>query len=120
FLVGSGARFLSAWFLSQQSEPARGRYQARRVPLRKVLARGADGGVPLVLFLFVMQIAVQISGPYFAPYMLGHQKLSYLSFMALISLSYLGKVLALPLWGRVAQAGGARRPHSGNASTFPR
>ena len=94
FLLGSGCRFLSAWFLSQQSEPSRGRYQPRRVPLREV---------------FTVQTAVQISGPYFTPYMLAHQKLSYVSYMVLIGIGYLGKVIALPLWGRVAHYAGARR-----------
>jgi MFS family permease len=56
-----------------------------------------------------MQTAVQISGPYFAPYMLAHEELNYLSFMVLIGISFVGKVVALPLWGRVAHYAGARR-----------
>src|SRR5262249_23262245 len=103
-------RFLSAWFLSRQSEPSRGRYKPRQVPLREMFTRTrGDVGTPLVLYLLAMQTAVQISGPYFTPYMLGHEKLSYLSYMGLIGIGYLGKVIALPLWGRVAHYAGARR-----------
>jgi MFS family permease len=110
FLVGSSCRFGSAWFLSRQSEPSRGRYQLRQVPLREALLRSrSDGGAPLVLYLFAMQAAVQISGPYFSSYMLAQRELSYVSFMVLLGLGFLGKILALPLWGRVAHAAGPRR-----------
>jgi len=59
--------------------------------------------------LLAMQAAVQISGPYFAPYMLGQRDMSYFSYMILVGIGYLGKVIALPLWGRVAHRAGARR-----------
>jgi len=52
---------------------------------------------------------VQISGPYFAPYMLAHQRMTYLGYMLLVGLAYFGKVVALPLWGRLAHFGGAHR-----------
>jgi MFS family permease len=81
------------------------------VPVIKLFtsSRGGAGGGRLVVYLLAMQTAVQISGPYFAPYMLVQQKLSYLTYMLLIGLAYFGKVVALPLWGRVAHVGGARR-----------
>src|SRR6478752_3251591 len=110
FMVGSSCRFMLAWFLSRQSEPSRGRYQPRAVPIREVFFRAkGQAGIPLVLYLFAMQAAVQISGPYFAPYMLGQQNMSYVSYMVLVGIGYLGKVIALPWWGRVAQQAGARR-----------
>jgi MFS family permease len=110
FVIGSGCRFLSAWFLSRQSEPSRGRYQPRQVPVREVFTRASGGvGTPLILYLLAVQSAVQISGPYFTPYMLAQENLSYFSYMVLIGIGYLGKVIALPLWGRVAHYAGARR-----------
>ena len=65
FLIGSSCRFMSAWFLSQHSEPSRGRYSMRQVPLREVFfrSRKTGGGTPIVLYLLAMQAAVQISGP---------------------------------------------------------
>jgi MFS family permease len=110
FLIGSSCRFMSAWFLNRQSEPSRGRYQPRSVPIREVFFRAkGQAGVPLVLYLLMMQAAVQISGPYFAPYLLGQQQMSYVNYMVLVGIAYLGKVIALPWWGRVAHRSGARR-----------
>ncbi len=111
FLIGSSCRFLSAWFLNRHSEPSRGRYSLRQVPPREVFfrSRKTGGGTPIVLYLLAMQAAVQISGPYFAPYMLAQRDMSYLSYMVLVGIGYLGKVLALPLWGQVAHRAGARR-----------
>jgi len=110
FLLGAACRYLSAWFLSRQSEPSRGRYASHHLSLRDVFSRaGGEVGLPLVLFLLAMQTAVQISGPYFAPFMLAQQKLSYVSYMVLTGTAYLGKVIALPQWGRVAHYAGARR-----------
>jgi MFS family permease len=110
FLTGSACRFLSAWFLSRHSEPSRGRYQARQVSMRDFFLRARAGvGTPLVFYLLAMQAAVQISGPYFAPYMLAEQNLSYLSYMILVGIGYFGKVVAMPWWGRVAHNAGAPR-----------
>jgi MFS family permease len=111
FMIGSSCRFMSAWFLSRHSEPSRGRYSLRQVPIREVFfrSRKTGGGTPIVLYLLAMQAAVQISGPYFAPYMLGQREMSYLSYMVLVGIGYLGKVIALPLWGQVAHRAGARR-----------
>jgi MFS family permease len=121
FLLGAACRYASAWFLSRQSEPSRGRYPFRRVGLRQALVQqGRRAGRPLVLYLLLMQAAVQISGPYFAPYMLGHLRLSYVSFMILLGLGFVGKVIALPLWGRVAhRAGAARLLWIGGTSIVP-
>jgi MFS family permease len=110
FVLGAGCRFMSAWFLSRQTEPSRGRYNARVFPLRDIFTRRrSSSGAPLVIYLFAMQTAVQISGPYFTPYMLAQQELSYVTFMLLIGAAYVGKVISLPLWGHVAHYAGARR-----------
>lgn len=110
FLIGSACRFLSAWFLSKQHEPSCGKYETRSVSLGEAIFRtSGDVGVPLVLYLLAVQTAVQISGPYFTPFMLVKQEMSYFSFMVLIGIGFLGKVIALPMWGRVAKVAGARR-----------
>ena len=72
-----------------------------------IFRTSGDVGMPLVLYLLAVQTAVQISGPYFTPFMLVKQDMSYFSFMVLIGIGFLGKVIALPMWGRVAQ--GRRR-----------
>jgi MFS family permease len=112
FVVGAACRYLSGMFLSQQTEPSVGRYQSRPVsPWQLVSQTSGDVGGKLVLYLLAMQTAVQISGPYFTPFMLAKDKqnLSYLTYMLLIGVCFLGKAIALPLWGRLAHYAGARR-----------
>ena len=62
-----------------------------------------------MLYLLAVQAAVQISGPYFTPFMLAQERMSYLTYMVLIGICFLGKAIALPMWGRVAHYSGARR-----------
>ncbi len=114
FGIGAFCRFMSALFLNQHSEPSRGRVVERRVTLRELLARrSSDATGRLVLYLLAVQMVVQISGPYFGPYMLkdllANDPLKYFNFMLLIATCFLGKVLAMPFWGRVARATGPRR-----------
>ena len=76
FLIGAACRFLSAWFLSQQSEPSAGRYETRHVSLGEIFSTDQRRRRrPLVLYLLAVQTAVQISGPYFTPFMLAKQRL---------------------------------------------
>jgi MFS family permease len=110
FVVGAVCRFVSAGFLSKQSEVSAGKYHARPVTLRQIVSQtSGDVGGKLVLYLLAVQAAVQISGPYFTPFMLAQERMSYLTYMALIGICFLGKAIALPLWGRVAHYSGARR-----------
>jgi MFS family permease len=53
--------------------------------------------------MLALQVAVQISGPFFAPYMLRGLDLSYAQFMMLICSAYAGRVLSLPWIGRFAK-----------------
>ena len=57
----------------------------------------------------MMQGAVQLSGPYFTPFMLKQMKLSYGLYVLLVGTTYVAKLLAAPWWARVAQRYGARR-----------
>lgn len=63
----------------------------------------------LVLFLMAVQTAVHVSGPYFTPYMLRVLKLSWMEYMCLLSLGFIGKMLALPWAGRFANRFGSDR-----------
>ena len=112
FLLGAACRYLSAGFLSQQNEPSAGSYSMRRVTLRRLVSRtSGDVGGPLILYLLAVQVVVQISGPYFTPFMLAKEKmdLGYFNYMLLIGICFLGKAIALPFWGRIAHYAGARR-----------
>lgn len=110
FLTAATCRAISGSFMAKQSEPSRGRIQEEQISLVQLLSRkGSIPGGRLVVYLLAMQVAVQTSGPYFTPFMLKQEGWSYITFMLLIGLSFLGKVLALPFWGRVGQKVGATR-----------
>lgn len=108
-LTAAAARFCSGVALLWQSEPLRGRINDRHVPLRQLFASTSQNGGTLVWYLLAMQVAVQISGPYFNSYLIGDQKISYFDYMLMIGVGFVGKVLATPFWGRVAQQAGAKR-----------
>lgn len=109
FLVASACRFISAACLATQSEPSSGRLTQSQIGLRQVLGRlRGHAGARLLWYLFAVQAAVQISGPYFSPFMFRQMHLSYVEFMMLVALGFIGKVISLPLWGRFAHRYGAR------------
>lgn len=113
FLAASVCRFLSSYFLSRQSEPSGGHVPLRRVTFRQFFAERGGAGGRLVVYLLAVQMAVQISGPFFAPFMLkdllAGDRLAYVNYLILVGICFLAKVAALPLWGKVAHAAGARR-----------
>ncbi|MCL6503496.1 MAG: MFS transporter [Pirellulales bacterium] len=108
FAAAGASRLVSSWWLAQQSEAA-GVRDHRPVRWRELLRRTRGGDGSLLLYLLAVQVAVQISGPYFTPFLLKQLKVSYATFVVLVGTSFVGKILALPLWGRVARQGGARR-----------
>lgn len=109
FLVAAACRYASAFFLISQSEPVPPSSDQRLVSWRELAGRfrGHDGS--LMLYLLAVQTAVQISGPYFTPFILKHVQLSYVGYVALIGASFVGKILALPALGKFARRCGARR-----------
>ena len=108
-LTAAASRIISGIALLWQSEPQRGKINDRHVPLKQLFASTAKNGGTLVWYLLAMQMAVQISGPYFNPYLIRDQGISYFDYMLMIGLGFVGKVLATPFWGRVAQRAGAKR-----------
>lgn len=110
FAAAAVARLLSASCLASQTEPADANDRAADVGLLTTLrGLGNNAHSGLLGYLLAVQVAVCMSGPYFAPYMLSKLHLSYLPFVTLIGLAFVGKVLALPAWGRFAKRFGVRR-----------
>lgn len=109
--AGAGlCRLISATLLANQSEPTPIPANMRRIRWCDLLARlrKSQGG-KLLVYLVTVQAVVQMSGPYFTPFMFEKLHLSYFQFVMLISTAFLAKVIALPAWGHVAHAIGARR-----------
>jgi MFS family permease len=109
FSLAACARLASSAFLASQSEQSGLAAQLRLLPVRRVLGtltRGAEGR--LLAYLLAMQAAVHVAAPFFSPYMLGPLGLSYAGFTILTSASFLARIAALPLIGRIAQRRGTR------------
>jgi MFS family permease len=111
FAVAALCRSLSARFLSQQTEatPVH-RDTHRNVTFRELVGRIRSGSSErLLLYFLAVQVAVQISGPYFSPFMLGQLKISYLAYVGLLATSFIAKILMLPACGRFATRFGVRK-----------
>jgi MFS family permease len=110
FSLAALSRFASGSLLAAQPEQPGRADRTRLVPWREMLARAVRSGEGrLLVYLVAMQGAVQLSGPYFTPFMLKQLQLSYGMYVLLVGTTYVAKMLAAPWWGRVAQRYGARR-----------
>jgi MFS family permease len=110
FLVASICRFISAGFLLAQSEPVHVGAQGSIAGLRGACRRlRKDREGRLLVYLWALQMAAQTAGPFYAPFMLGLLKFSYLKYMLIVSAALITKAVALPTLGKVAHRFGARR-----------
>lgn len=108
FLLAALCRLASAAHLSRQREIR----LVSNPPLSaaQVFARFRHSNEGrLLMYLVAIQAAVQISGPYFTPFMLKQLQLPYAAYAMLIGTSFFAKIVAAPYWGRVAHRFGARR-----------
>jgi MFS family permease len=110
FAAAAGSRLISGCFLSRQSEPLSPQNDLPPMalgPMWRSLWAGRTGR--LLVYLFAVQAAVQISGPYFTPYMLRQLEFSYGTYVALIAIAYVAKIVTLPAWGWIAGRLGVQR-----------
>ena len=63
----------------------------------------------LLLYLIGTTMAVNISAPYFTPFMLGPLKLSYGEYAVLTGTSFVARIAAMPALGSLAHRTGSRR-----------
>jgi len=112
FVVSCLARVVSALFLASQTEKRPSRRAASSAPeepVRRQTTARLRRRRRLLLYLLMMQGSVQISGPFFAPYMLRHLEQSYAVFVALIAAAFAARIVVLPALGRFAQRWGTGR-----------
>lgn len=104
FSIAALARCYSALLHAGQAEPIRPAALDRRLSLGQVagLFRGTRVG-RLLGYLLVMQMAVNISGPYFNAYMLVELELSYFRYILLIAAAFVARIATLPLHGWLAK-----------------
>jgi MFS family permease len=113
FCFAAAFRLLSAGFLHRQHD---GHYSldpiSKKRPATCELA--TEQQVPgaakrLLMYLVLMQGCVQLSGPFFVPYMLKQLEFGYGQYVFLISLSFVSKVISVAFWGRFAERSGATK-----------
>ena len=110
FAVAALCRFTSVLFLVRQSEGRRPPVRERYVTIRELSSgRQGQASARLLSYLFVVQVAVYVSGPFFSPFMLKQMEMKYHVFAMLVGLTFLGKVVAMPLWGRLAHYAGPKQ-----------
>ena len=109
FSCAAAARLISAHYLAAQSEaPGLARAHAAIRPIGVLPRLRATGAASVLTYLLVMQVATYVAAPYFTPYMLGPLALSYGEFTWLTAASFLARIAALPLFGRLANRSGIR------------
>lgn len=96
FGLAALARLTSSRLLAAQPELEPVRICPQRRPLRAWLRDArTETGTRLLVYMLVLQLAVNLAGPYFTPYMLGDLGLSYGKYTVLTAAAYLSRVLAL-------------------------
>lgn len=113
FLIPFGvallARFSCAFLHGAIAEPRPIPKPDGESPLRSLISGEASAsGGRLFLYMLCVQVTTQISAPYFTPFMLGERDFSYTTFAAILVASFMGKIIALPFWGRFAKRFGER------------
>lgn len=109
FMVAGVARLIASRCIAAQREPEPIPADFRVVSPRAFVARWRHGrDVRLLGYMLAVQTAVQISGPFFTPYMLVRLDLDYVDYMTLIAASFLARSLVLPFIGKLAHARGPR------------
>jgi hypothetical protein len=110
FAIAGMCRFISASLLLGQNEPEKPDDDHRVISWPQFIGRfqhGHDGR--LFAYMLATQFAVQISGPYFTPFMLEKLRFSYATYLLLIATSYVARMLILPWLGEAVRRAGARR-----------
>lgn len=108
FAIAGLARLGSTWCHMRVSEPEPMPAGQRKVPISAFM-RGpnAVSGGRLLLYMLCVTACVHVSGPFFAPYMLSSLGFDYLVFAGLLCVSFIGRVMAMPMIGRFAKRHGA-------------
>ena len=110
FVAAAICRLVSLGLLAIQREPRGSRNLMPAVAIGRIWSQVRQAGSGrLVLYLVVVQGAVQFAGPYFTPFMFRWLHLSYTGYVILIATAFLAKVVTLSVWGNLAHRVGAAR-----------
>lgn len=103
FLAAALSRLTSMALLARQREEKGPRNpKGVRAKVREAMRTfGRRDESRFLLYLLGTQVMVQISGPYFTPFMLGYLKFSYSTYAILISANYAARIIAYPWVSRI-------------------
>lgn len=110
FAVACVFRFASVGLLVAHQESTAARQLVTRLAADQATPRCVTTrrGMRLITYLVAVQGMVQISGPYFTPYMIKQLHFDYASYVVLVATAFIAKALASTLWGNVASRRGPR------------
>lgn len=109
FVLAGLSRASSIPFLLRQSEPPPGAWKHTPVPLKILLIRPLIGQErPLLLFMLVFQLALQISSPFVASYLIGEIGFSNATYFAAAATLFATKSIAVSIFGSIASRRGPR------------
>jgi MFS family permease len=110
FTVGAAARFVCAVYVARMRDVPQKRDPASDFTFYMFLARFRESNfVKFVAFAAALMFASYLAAPFFAVFMLRDLQFGYLQYMVLQVLSTAAGLVALPLWGRHADAVGNAR-----------
>lgn len=108
--VAALSRLASTIFLREQMDAPGMAKGHDHVSVRSVLSRLLSGReLRLLVYLLAAQVTVQVSAPYFNPYMLRSLELSKAEYLLMIATLFASKSLSLPFHGMIARRLGSRR-----------
>lgn len=100
FAIAVIARLISAYYLTKMHDPAERPTPPPEFELFEFLRRARRSNFTrFILFTGLIHFSVQISGPFFAPYMLRDLSFSYLEFTAVMGTVVLVQFLTMNGWG---------------------
>ncbi|MDX2146164.1 MAG: MFS transporter [Planctomycetota bacterium] len=110
FVVAALCRAVSTIYLFKQTEPRPIPHTERGVGVRAFIHRlmhGREG--PVIAYILAFQFALQAALPYWTPYVREELGLDYAAYVLLQAGLFLGRMLALPILGRIATLWGPTR-----------
>ncbi len=106
FLVAFLFRMISVVMLAAHRTPPVKPIVSAQLPIAAEAANTLNGR-HLLIYLVMVQGVVQISGPFFTPFMLKKLEMSYIVFTLLVAVAFTAKIISLAAWGQVAKNRGA-------------
>jgi MFS family permease len=107
FTLSSIVRFVSAASLAAHHTDDRLARRAMQQHSGSSAGSIRRSGKRLLVYLVVVQVFVQISGPFFAPYMLKQLEFGYFQYVFLVSVAFLSRIIAVTQWTKIAHHFGA-------------